>query len=84
MLTVALFTRTFIFKNMNENKSLTNGKVEFEEKTERRTSLPSAFTQLDREKVISTVVQDLREGGQIYQALQVGLKRAKQQREPPF
>lgn len=69
---------------MNENKNLTVEKVEFKDKGERKIPLPLACIQLNREEVISIVVQDLREGGQIYQALLVALKRALRQGELPL
>ncbi len=66
---------------MNENKSLTVGKVEFDDKAQRKNSLPPASTQLDREKIIAIVVQDLQEQGQIYEALLSALKHALRQQE---
>ena len=82
MLAVALITRAlYLQKTMNENKSLTIGKVEFEEKAQRKNSLPLASTQLDREEIIAIVVQDLQAKGQIYEALLSALKHALRQQE---
>ncbi len=66
---------------MNEIKSLTIGKVEFEDKATHKISAPFASTQLDRDNVIAIVVQDLQEKGQIYEALLSALKHALRQQE---